>query len=60
MSNVSLKSPELSPILAAFSPEPAEPLPNEGNDVVEAYSFNTGDARAPDAVAYSVKTSTVQ
>lgn len=28
--------------LAAFSPEPAEPLPNEGDDVVEAYSFNTG------------------
>lgn len=31
--------------VAAFSPEPAEPLPerSEGDDVVEAYSFNTGD-----------------
>ena len=37
------KSPELGPILAALSPEAAEPLPNEGDDVVEAYSFNTGD-----------------
>lgn len=44
MSNITLKSPELSPILAALSPEPAESLPNEGDDVVEAYSFNTGDA----------------
>ena len=54
MSNVTLKSPGLSPILAAFSPEPAEPLPNEGDDVVEAYSFNTGDAVAADASASSV------
>ena len=32
--------------VAAFSPEAAEPLPErstEGDDVVEAYSFNTGD-----------------
>lgn len=43
MSHGSLNSPELGPILAALSPEAAEPLPNEGDDVVEAYSFNTGD-----------------
>ena len=43
MSNVTLNSPQLAPILAALSPEAAEPLPNEGDDVVEAYSFNTGD-----------------
>lgn len=42
MSNVTLNSPQLAPIIAALSPEPAEPLPNEGDDVVEAYSFNTG------------------
>ena len=50
MSNVTLDSPQLAPSLAAMSPEAAEPLPNEGDDVVEAYSFNTGDwAEAPAA-----------
>lgn len=50
MSDVTLNSPQLAPILAAMSPEAAEPLPNEGDDVVEAYSFNTGDlTKAPAA-----------
>lgn len=43
MSNVTLNSPQLAPILATSAPEAAAPLPNEGDDVVEAYSFNTGD-----------------
>ncbi len=41
MSDATMASPVLSPILAALAPDPAEPLPAD-DDVVEAYSFNTG------------------
>ncbi len=42
MSDATFHSPVLSPLLAALAPEPAEPLPSADDDVVEAYSFNTG------------------
>lgn len=41
MDNATFLSPVLSPVLDALAPEPAEPLPAD-DDVVEAYSFNTG------------------
>jgi len=42
MSDATFHSPVLSPLLAALAPEPAEPVPSADDDVVEAYSFNTG------------------
>ena len=42
MSDATFHSPVLSPLLAALAPEPAEPAPSADDDVVEAYSFNTG------------------